>query len=353
MSILFVGSTGDGAGHTLLTWAIAVRLQERGLRVGVVKPFGTHPVRVDGNWTDLDALLFKEALKLQEPLPQICPYPLSEDAWKETGASEILGGLKGALQGLSAEKDVILIMGSRHIFFDDAAFPVPDASFISELGADFVLVHRYRKASKSIYSILSVCSLLRESMVGVIFNRVPQAEFQMVSERVLPSLLQKGVPAVAALPEEPALSFRSLREIKEVIGGEVLSGEEKLERPVASMTVGSADLEGGLLIFRRAYNKIVLLSQTPESEAESPGTTRPIAGVLLTGARLPAPQLVQAARKAEIPLLLVKEDTFAALEKLEQSPSILSARDVVKVRRFMELLDRNGSLEGLLDRLRL
>jgi BioD-like phosphotransacetylase family protein len=120
------------------------------------------------------------------------------------------------------------------------------------------------------------------------------------------------------------------------------------------MTVGSADLSGGLLIFKRAYNKIVLLA--PGSTGESAGNgprSRPVAGILLTAGRHPVPQLLQAAGKAGIPLLLVQEDTFAALERLEKSPSILSSRDEVKVRRFTEMMEQDGSLHRLLEHLRL
>jgi uncharacterized protein len=353
MLFLFIGSTGDAAGHTLVTWAIARSLAERGLRVGFVKPVGTHPVQLNGVWTDHDAVLFKEALNLAEPLSQICPHPLSDEAWKEMGSPEILMDLKGFLQKLSAGKDVLIIMGSRHVFFDDATGPLPDSSFIPALKADFILVHRPRKISKSIYSILSIYSLLKDNIRGIVFNRVPSSDLPSLRERVLPSLMQKGVPATSALPEDPFLSYRSLREIGEVLRGQVLCGEGSLVQPVASMTVGSADLTGGLLIFKRAYNKIVLLAPGGQGNEEVPLQERPVAGILLTGGRRPAPQLVQAAGKAGIPLLLVQEDTFAALERLEQSPSLLSSRDEVKVRRFTELMEQDSGLQRLLDRLRL
>lgn len=353
MPFLFIGSTGDNAGHTLLTWAIVQRLAERGVKCGFVKPFGTHPVQVDGLWTDHDAVLFKEALGLSEPLSEICPYPVADSTWREPEATEVLEKLQGSIRKLAEGKDLLVIMGSRHIFFDDAARPLPDISLIPALGADFILVHRYRKVSKSIYSILSVCSLLRESIRGIVFNRVPPEDLPLVKEKVLTSLVQKGVPALAAVSEDPLLSSRTLREIREILGGEVLCGEEGMERPVASMTVGLSDLPPELLLFKRAYNKIVLLSWSEETGKEGDPGHRPVAAILLTGGRSPAPQLIQAAEKASIPLLLVKPDTFAVLERLEQSPSILSCRDVVKLHRFTRMLDRQNGLDKLLAGLRI
>ncbi len=354
MSFLFIGSTGDNAGHTLFTWAVVRRLKQRGLRVGFFKPFGTRPIQIDGVWTDQDAILFKEALGLQESLSEICPYPMAAEAWKETGTFDFVENLRRSTKKLSEGKDVLVLMGSKHIFFDDATRPLPDISLVPALDADFVLIHRYRKASKTIYSVLSVCSLLRDSIRGIVFNRVPPEEYQAMRQKVLVPLLQKGVPAVAALPEDPFLSFRSLREIREVLQGEVLYGEmDELEKPVAFMTVGSSDLPSELLLFKRAYNKIVLLSQAEEITQEEAARKRPVAGILMTAGRPPAQQLLESAKKKGVPLILVKEDTFAVLEKLEQSPSILSHKDEVKVRRFSELLDRENALDSLIARLRI
>jgi hypothetical protein len=353
MLFLFVGSTGDAAGHTLVTWAIARRLQEKGLRVGFVKPVGTHPVQFNGVWTDHDALLFKTALNLPEPLSEICPHPLSDEAWKDMGSPEILNDFKNFLRKLSTDRDVLIIMGSRHVFFDDATCPLPDSSFVPALKADFILVHRPRTISKSIYSILSIFSLLKDNIRGIVFNRVSPSDLASLRERVLPSLIQKGVPATMALPEDPVLSYRSVRETGEILKARVLCGEGSLEQPIASMTVGSADLPGGLLIFKRVYNKIVLLAPDPTGNEKGPLQSRPLAGILLTGGRQPAPQLLPAAEKADIPLLLVQEDTFAALERLEQAPSLLSSRDEAKVRRFTERMEQDNGLHRLLESLRL
>jgi uncharacterized protein len=351
MSFLFIGSTGDNAGHTLLTWAVIRRLMDRGYRVGFIKPFGTRPLQMEGGWTDHDALLFKEALGLPEPLSEICPYPVADAEGRETEKQESIEDLRRSIHRLSEGKDVMVIMGAKHIFFDDPTRPLPDASLIPLLGADFILIHRYRKISKSIYTILSVCSLLRESIRGIVLNRVPPEELGTLREKFMASLLQKGVPVTAALPEDPPLSYRSIREVRDVFGGSVLCGEEGLEQPIAFMTVGSHDLSADLMLFKRSYNKIVLLSQQGENREGS--LQRKVAGILITGGRHPAPQMVEAARKGRIPLILVREDTFAVLERLEQSPSVLSSRDEMKVRRFSEMLDRENALDALIDRLRL
>ena len=352
MPFLFLGSTGDRAGHSLITWAIARRLVEKGLNVGFVKPFGTQPVHVEGVWTDHDAHLFRVSLNLQEPLERVCPYLMTDESWRGKGNEEIMEAFKSLAQELSQGRDILIVMGSKHIFFDDAACPIPDTSFIQELKADFVLVHRYRTISKSIYSILSVTSLLKEHVKGIILNRVPPGDIGEVRKEVVTSISQKGLPITTALPEDPVLSFRSLREVLELLDGQLIGAALDAGQPVAGLTVGSADLTGELHLFKRAYNKIVLLKPSPPgAEPISTPAPRPIAGIVLTGGRSPAPQLSKAARQAGVPLMVAKEDTFAALERLEQSTSWLSPNDDAKVRHLMDLMDSDGALDRLMESL--
>jgi BioD-like phosphotransacetylase family protein len=335
---------------SLLTWAIARRLMEQGLNVGFMKPFGTQPVRIQGVWTDPDAFLLKEALNLQDPLERICPNLVSENGWREKDKELIVGELRVLAQELSNEKDILLIMGTQYIFFDESLCPVPDTSLIKALQSDTILVNRYQQPSTSLYSILSVSSLLKECLKGVLLNRVSPEMLEVITNQTIPSLTQKGIPIMTAVPEDPVLSFQTLGDIKETLDGRILCEEESLGKPIGGMTVSSADLEGELRIFSRVYNKIVLLEpSSPDTEIGA--APRAVTGILLTGGRTPPPQAVTACEKARVSLILVEEDTFSAQERLEQHPPRLSPRDEDKVRHFTEFLDRNGALDTLLQSL--
>lgn len=349
VGFLFIGTTGDHAGHTLVTWAITQMLVERGFRVGFLKPFGTQRVTLNGHGSDPDALLFKQTLNIQEPLDRICPYLLSEETFKEKGPETIHNEMRTLVKDLSEDKDVLLIMGADHIFLDNASRGVSDISLAAGLEADFILVDRYRDKARSIYSILSASSLLKERLKGIVLNRVSPSLLQEIRDHIIPPLARKGIPSIIALPEDPFLSFQSLGDIRELLEGEFLLGEADREQPVGGMTVGSSDLKGELLLFKRAYNKIVLLRPHPPSEEHEPiEGPRSIAGILFTGGRTPPPQLLTAAKKAGIPLILVTGDTFSVLERLGQDPPPLSLHDHAKVRRMMELIDRDNALDTLL-----
>ena len=130
------------------------------------------------------------------------------------------------------------------------------------------------------------------------------------------------------------------------LDGEFLCGEENFEKPVGGMTAGAFGLTGDLRILKRVYNKIILhapLSQDTETDTCRP--FRKIVGIILTGGIKPASQIFQIAKKAGIPLILIKADTFTALDRLEQEKPPLALKDELKVRRMTELLDREDALD--------
>jgi BioD-like phosphotransacetylase family protein len=349
MTYLFIGSTGDHAGHTLLTWALMKRLREKGFNVGFFKPFGTHPILDVGDWVDLDAVLFKSVLGLQEPSEKICPYPLPNKASQQQRLENITGKIKALAVELADGKDILVVMGSRHIFFDDASFGISDIFLNTELEADFILIERFRSVPKSMYSILSIHSLLPGRIKGVILNRVAKEVGENIRNQLVLPLSQKGVSITALLPEDPVLSLRSVGEISQTLEGEFLCGEENRDQAVTGTSLSISGLKQEFRVFKRVFNKIILLK--PDGPTDKPNehrSTAAVAGILLTGGRRPPLQIIEIAEKAKIPLVLVKDDTFMAMQRLEEDVPPLSLADEKKVHYFTEMMDQEGAFEKLM-----
>lgn len=348
MSVIFIGTTGDRAGHSLLTWVLANRLRKSGLRPGLLKPFSTHPVFIEGVWTDSDAHLFKTVFDLPEPLDEICPYSMPEEGYHHQDKEAVLLDIQSRVLTLLKKKDHLLLMGSRQVFFEEGRSSLPDLSLVQSLGADFVLVHRYRSPSSSIYSILSIHALIKGAMKGIVINRVPEGEMNRVTQDVVTPLTRRGIPVTATLQEDPVLSYRRLRHVVDALQGEVLYGGPELDRMVGGFTVGSGDLNGSVRLFKRVFNKVVLLQPSQADQDESADAPRSVAGIVITGGKTPAQTVIEAARKANMPLILVAEDTFTMMDRLEKLTPQLSAGDIEKACHFTRLLDRDGALDRLL-----
>jgi|WetSurMetagenome_2_1015567.scaffolds.fasta_scaffold48491_3 uncharacterized protein len=340
MSNLYVSSTGDHAGQSLIAWTIARRLKLKGLNPGFFKPFGTGRIQSEDGWADPDAVLFKDILNLKEPLDMICPFVDSESAEKEHKPGEVLSGIINSVELLHSERDFLIIMGSKHVFFDETLNTIPDISIMSEVSANLILAHRYQKLSSTIYSILSIHSLLRDRLKGIIINRVPPDKIDEVRRQIMPTLQEKEISNVSIIPEDPLLSFRRVGEICSTLEGRIITGGDLLDNPVERMSVGAANLLGSLSIFKRVYNKIVLLGPCNECE---------VAGIIMTCNREPGEQLLEAAIRENIPLIIIREDSLEALERLEGAMPSLSHEDENKAAYFTGMMDRDGFLNRLVD----
>ncbi|MBN1625891.1 MAG: AAA family ATPase [Deltaproteobacteria bacterium] len=338
MSLVYISSTGYHAGQTLITWTIAERLRAKGLNPGFFKPFCADPVLINGIRTDPDAFLFREILNIREPLEKICPFTDPESI--AGNQNQILDIIKKSAGHLLSGRDLLLIMGSKDIFFDGDLYSIPDVSVISELNADVILVHRCRKISTTLYSILSVHSLINKKIKGIIINRVPPDRVEEVERLIIPALNEKGIYNISFIPEDPKLSSRRLEEICAILDGKVIFGEDFLNNPVERMSVGTTNLSGDLLLFKRVYNKIILLG---------PSNDFGIAGIILTGGKEPGRQILEAVKKSNIPLISIKENSLEALERLENTTPSLSPADRIKAVHCAGIMDRNGSLNKLID----
>ncbi|MBN2419676.1 MAG: phosphotransacetylase family protein [Deltaproteobacteria bacterium] len=340
MSRIFIASTGEHAGLTLVIWAMIRRLLEKKCRVGFFKPFGTGSLQENGKGMDPDAILFKEILKIEEPVEMICPYAVTGDIKIQDNQAQVLNKIKDLLSTFSTGKDILLIAGSQDIFSDSASGTLKDMALIREINSDIILVHRFQKIPSSIYSILSIHSLLKEKLKGVVINRVSSDHLENVKDKIIPLLQQRGILNVTVLPEDPFLSTGSIKKIVDILGAKIICGQEYLDRPVNTLSVGASHISAGLSILKRIYNKIILIKSsygTPE-----------IAGIILTENREPPDRVLEIARQHKIPLLSVKNSIFDTWDLLEKTLSRLSSGDEYKAIHFMEMMDHNNFLNNLI-----
>jgi BioD-like phosphotransacetylase family protein len=80
MAFLFIGSTGNRAGQSLIARSIAMSLKERGVLVGFMKPVGTDPINLNGVWSDHDALRYQPILSSLTAFKK-APEPSSPSCW--------------------------------------------------------------------------------------------------------------------------------------------------------------------------------------------------------------------------------------------------------------------------------
>ncbi len=335
MRSIFIGSTGGGPGQTLAAWALAVRLKEKGLKVGFFKPYGLLPdsaISSPGTLCDPDVLLFKEVLGISEPDEILCPISLPENQGSaEMQGEELMGKIQKAFLEVSRGKDVVLIIGGKEIFFGEGGPGLSDGVLVKSFESSVLLVDRYQRDNLTFYSVLSLNSFLDGRVKSAILNHVAPDKMDHVKAKVVSFLQQKGVKSALAVPEDPILAALTVSSIADITGGEILCCVQGEKNLVQTSTIGAKYLEGPFSLFKQVYNKVILVGLNPDET--------PVTGIILTGGKNPSEGVVKVAQDRGIPLILTRADTFQVMDRLEKAKPALTAKDEFKVRRFLKLVD--------------
>jgi uncharacterized protein len=346
MRSIFIGSTGSGPGQTLATWALAIRLKAKGLKVGFFKPYGLlpeSPISPPASSCDPDVLLFKQVLGISEPDETLCPISLpGNQASAGIQGEELMGKMQKAFQEVSRDKDVVLILGGKEIFFGEGGPGLSDGALVKSFDSFVLLVDRYQRDNLTFYSVLSLNSFLDGRVKSAILNHVAPDKVDHVKTKVVSFLQQKGVKSVVAVPEDPILAALTVSSIADITGGEILCCTQGESNLVQTSTIGAKYLEGPFSLFKQVYNKVILVGLNPDEN--------PVTGIILTGGKNPSEGVVKVAQDRGIPLILTRADTFQVMDRLEKPKPALTSKDEFKAHRFLKLIDEiNGGSKWVED----
>jgi BioD-like phosphotransacetylase family protein len=336
MRPLFVSSTGNLAGQSLVAWHLLRRLAERRLSPGFYKPLG----RVDETTpVDPDVALFTHLFDLPETPDALCPFTLQgyRDHAPEFTDAGFLDQVGARFDAVSGAHAAMVVLGSSDIFAAPDFLGLPDHRFIERLGARVVLVDRFVSESMTVYSALAVGSFLGDRLRAIVINRVPPEAEPRLRAKLAPLVRARPGTQVVTVPEDRVIAAHPVADYVETLGGRVLATPTGASRLVAESTIGSSPLQGPMRLLRRIPGKILLLGGTAAQLAD-PGFAPAPCGVLLPGGRLPADAVVAACETAGVTLIVVPLDAFAVLDRLERQRFELSPAHAYKVERLETLL---------------
>ena len=346
MKKIFISSTDVGSGQSLAAWCVGEILHSQGLRIGFFKPFVTRPLVKNGQLIDKDALLMKEYFNLSEELNALCPVVPGEAPGDEVTREEQLATIEECYTKVTHEKDVLIIMGSNKIFYEMDSPYLPDGILVNRFDAPVLLVDKFQSESMSMYSVLAIDSFLKNKVKIVFINQIPPERIDASNNKLSPFVKKKGSPVIFFIPQDRILGALTVWNVIDMIHGEVLVGENSLENLVESTSISASHLKGSLHLFRRTYNKIILLG-LKGNNLNAPLMSSAVTGIVLTGGKKPAPIMVNTCGDLGIPLVLSPFDTFVTMEKIQNQQPHITCHDVYKLRRFLQLLGGEEAIQRI------
>lgn len=349
---LYVASTFEYAGKTLVALALAKLWGRDGVSVGYVKPLGKIPVVVGGGVVDEDACFLANELGLPGPPEAVCPVVITQDLVMAAYRGESLRLRERVLRAVeesSARNDVVLLGGAANLR-DGVFLGLAPLALVSELDCRVLLVDRF-SGEKSMDQVLWAAGALKDRLLGVVFNRIAAEQEPFFRQTVLPYFAARSIRVFGAVPSDPVLESVSVKALSDSLSAETACGEDRLGTMIERFCVGAMDMDNALRVFRRIPRKAVITGGH-RADIQLAALETDTRCLVLTGGVQPNEIILARAREKAVPILVVQEDTLFAVEKFENLLGRLRIREKEKIERGVNLVRENVDARGILSALR-
>ncbi len=346
---LYIACTQAGGGKTAFAAGLCRALRERGLRVGYFKPVGTASAREDGPVAaDKDAAFVAALLGLDDAIVDICPVVLDEDALHDVfgdPGADPLDRIAAAYERVGRNKDVVVCEGLGEIW-QGRFLRASGADIVARLDLATLLIAKFAGA-RLLDDILYVKEALKQRLLGVLFNMVPESRLELVRDRYQPLLAEAGVTSYGIMAAHPRLAAVSVGQVVRALDGTYLCGESLAGEPVETYMIGAMNPAHALRYFQATPNKAVVVGGDRTKIILSAIET-PTVVVVLTGSYVPDASVLARAQERGVALVSVAGDTVSTADGFRHLFGGMRVREPAKVDLMAEIVTESLDLDRLL-----
>ena len=344
MNKLLIASTRKGSGKTSIIVGIAAATNKN---FGFIKPFGDRLIyRRKKNW-DHDSGLIKNLWELEGEAEDITigfshsklRYVYNEESIKST----LLEMIKNA----GAKKDGLFIEGGQ------------DLAYGTSIHLDSISIARYTGSQVFIVIsgdndiIMDDLNYIQKYLVtkdinlnGVIINKVQDVEdFKNI---FLQKIQDMGINVLGIIPFKEHLTHFSVQYISDKLFAKMIAGEKGLNSYVKNIFVGAMSTGKALRnpLFKKE-NKL-LITSGDRSDMILAALESDTAGIILSNNIVPRPNIISRASEHNIPLMLVKHDTYQVAKQIDRMEALLTVESKDKLDLLGQLVKKYVNIQNIL-----
>lgn len=347
---LYIGSTTTYAGKNTMNIGLGLRFRKEGLNVGYMKPVGALPVESEGLLGDEDAFYVQDVLGLDQRKDIVTPVMVTQD-FKIRAFNGQLGDpgrllekIRQAYAELAAERDLMLVAGSGNMF--SGRYAGLDAiTIVKELGLKAVIIDRIQH-EVNYDTLVTIKDYLGDSLAGVILNSVPATFHTEVDTLIRPFLERQGIKVLGVLPNDPLMSSIRADALAEGLGGRLVAAQRSSERMVESFLIGTMQVENFMTYFRKSSNSAVIVGGD-RADVQLVAIEGNCSCLILTGNLYPNDIILSRADTLNVPIIMVRDDTYTVAKKMEQMLGRHKLRDAIKIRQASQIVSDNLDFESI------
>ena len=337
MAALCIASV-EIAGKTALCAGIGKKLLGQGKKVGFMMPV----ISEAGEPDHKDVGSIKEVLNLKESVEQLCPTFSKHDLGK--GLADFEQKLKQEYARLSKDKDVMLIEGLSGFGLEKTATQAVSA-IAESVDAKVIMMLRYSPLEDR-SAVVEAAKKLGQRLLGVVVNFVPESRMEIATEAEKIVFEKAGIKVLGVIPEVRSLLGVSVKELAEFLGGQILTGEDKVDGVVENIMLGAMSPDSGIDYFSRKANKAAVI-RGERADMQLAALETSTRCLVLTGGVKPLPAVVNQAKDKRVPIMLVKRDVSGVIADIEQALAKASFNKPQKLQKFENILNQFFDFKAL------
>jgi len=354
---LYIAATRREDGKTAVTLGLMRALKKRTARLGFIKPLGKRDIEQRGMGLDEDSILIEKVCEVHCSLQDMSPVTIDREFTEDffrTGASEdLLGRVREAFRRISDEKDAVVIEGTGHACLG-SVYGLSNATVAKALDAK-VLIVASGGVAQAVDEIALNVSFFRShgvEVVGALVNKALPHEVGPLGDFGRKALERLGVQLVGVIPHDPLFESRSVFQVFEGIGAQLICGEGRLHTRVGKTLIGAMTVHNAIDAFEDDALLITAGDRTDLVAAAmlSKLTTREgrgIAGIILTRGMRPPDTIMAVLKKMDMPVALVRANTYTTATRVENLERKIAPNDRAKHDLALALVEKHIDVDAL------
>lgn len=359
MKKIFIAATKQNDGKTTVSLGLVCNFQHKFKKVGFIKPIGQRYLEEEGLKIDEDSVLIEEVCGIKCGLKDMNPIAVergfTEKYIAKPDRRTISRQIRGSFNRVSKGRRLVVIEGTGHAGVG-SVFDHSNARVARLLGSKVIIISS-GGIGRPIDEIVLNKSLFEKEgvkVLGVIVNKVLPAKFDKINRLVRNGLKRQGVKVLGVLPYNPMLSRPTIEQILEETDFELLSGKEYLESSVSQVIVGAMEphdavkyiTDGSLMITPGDREDMIMTALGCFRESDEKRLK--ISGIILTGGINPDQSIMDLLSKAQVPVLLAKQDTYDVATLTHDLTVKIRPRDTEKIKAVIDLIKERVDLDAIL-----
>ncbi len=358
MKKLYVAATRQNDGKTIVSLGLLKAFEKKGLKVGYMKPVGQQYQLIDGKKIDKDVVLMRNIIGLDDSLPMMSPIAIpkgfTENYITRGNQKELIEKVLRGYNHVSADKDFFLIEGTGHAGVG-AVFDMSNSVVADLLGAKVIIVSPGGIGRPIDEIMLNKAKFDGDGVevLGVVINKVLPKKYKKTSKLVRQGLKSKGIDVLGVIPYDDVLSNPSVAELLEDLKGLLLSGEKGLHNIVAKFVIGdmlpheALDYFIGHSLLIIPGNREELILTALSGHILGKGKDPTVSAIIFTCGIRPHRKIMELLKRTNIPLILVKDDSFSIASKINNLIFKLRSEDEGKIAKIESLTEKFVDIDRL------